>query len=109
MIFIVCFLKIFPRYESIFGLTGEGDLLPKTTSKNRPLFVTGYSKQTIDWIAENSDGWVMYPRDTLLQQRIVTNWKNVVRKTGNDFKPFAQSLYIDLTKDPDTHPDRIHL
>jgi luciferase-type oxidoreductase len=100
----------FPRYESMFGsLTGEGDLLPKPTSQNLPLFVTGYSRQTIDWIAENSDGWLMYPRDTLLQQHIVTNWKKVVRKTGNDFKPFAQSLYIDLTKDPDTHPDRIHL
>jgi len=23
--------------------------------------------------------------------------------------PLAQSSYIDLTKDPDTHPDRIHL
>lgn len=100
----------FPRYHSIFGsLTGEGDLLPKPTSKKLPLFVTGYSRQTIEWIAENSDGWLMYPRDTLLQQHIVTNWKNVVRRTGNDFKPFAQSLYIDLTKDPDTNPDRIHL
>ncbi len=100
----------FPRYHSIFGsLSGEGDLLPKPTSKKLPLFVTGYSRQTIEWIAENSDGWLMYPRDTLLQQQIVTNWKNVVRRTGNDFKPFAQSLYIDLTKDPDTNPDRIHL
>jgi luciferase-type oxidoreductase len=39
----------FPRYDSIFGfLTGKGDLLPKPTSKKMPLFVTGYSRQTID-------------------------------------------------------------
>ena len=73
------------------------------------MFVTGHSRQSIDWIANNADGWIMYPRDALLQQRIVNNWIQAVKKTGNDFKPFAQSLYIDLTKDPDANPDRIHL
>ncbi|HJU59909.1 MAG TPA: LLM class oxidoreductase [Nitrososphaeraceae archaeon] len=100
----------FPKYDSVFGsLNGEVDLLPKPISKKIPLFVTGYSRQTIEWIAENSDGWLMYPRNIYLQQHIVNNWKAAVKKTGNDFKPFAQSLYIDLTKDPDTNPDRIHL
>ena len=100
----------FPRYDSIFGsLTGEGDLLPKPTSKKIPLFVTGYSRQTIDWIAQNSDGWLMYPREILLQQPIVNNWNNEVKKTKSKFKPFAQSLYIDLVKDPDANFERIHL
>jgi len=52
---------------------------------------------------------LMYPRDLYLQQDIVNKWRAAVKKTGNDFKPFVQSLYIDLTKDPDTTPDRIHL
>ena len=102
--------KRFPIYHSKFGfLNGGVDLLPKPTSKKLPLFVTGYSSQTIDWIAKNSDGWLMYPRDLYLQQHIVNKWRAAVKKIGNDFKPFAQSLYIDLTKDPDTTPDRIHL
>ena len=102
--------KRFPKFNSKFGsLSGDVDLLPKPTSKKTPLFVTGHSRQSIDWIAKNADGWIMYPRDTLLQQRIVNNWTQAVKKTGNDFKPFSQSLYIDLTKDPDANPDRIHL
>jgi hypothetical protein len=44
------------------------------------LFVTGYSRQTIEWIAENSDGWLMYPRNIYLQQHIVNNWKAAVKK-----------------------------
>ena len=100
----------FPKYHSKFGfLNGEVDLLPKPISKKVPLFVTGYSKQTIDWIAQNSDGWLMYPRDVLLQQRIIANWTSAVKKTKSTFKPFAQSLYIDLAKDPDAKIERIHL
>ena len=100
----------FPKYQSKFGfLNGEVDLLPKPTSRKLPLFVTGNSRQTIDWIAENSDGWLMYPREVLLQQRVITNWNNAVKKTGSSFKPFAESLYIDLTKDPDANFERIHL
>lgn len=100
----------FPKYNSRFGfLNGEVDLLPKPTSRKLPLFVTGYSRQSIDWIAEYSDGWLTYPREILFQQRIITNWNNAVRKTGSSFKPFVQSLYIDLTKDPDVNFERIHL
>jgi len=100
----------FPKYTSRFGFfNGEIDLLPKPTSRRLPIFVTGYSRQTIDWIAEYSDGWLTYPREILLQQRIITNWNNAVRKTGSRFKPFVQSLYIDLTKDPDVNFERIHL
>lgn len=100
----------FPKYHSKFGfLNGEVDLLPKPTSKRIPLLITGYSRQNMDWIAENSDGWLMYPRDILLQQRIVNNWNTAVKKTKNNFKPFAQSLYIDLVKDADANFERIHL
>ncbi len=100
----------FPKYHSKLGLlNGEVDLLPKPTSRKLSLFVTGNSRQTIDWIAENSDGWLMYPREVLLQQRTITNWNNAVKKTGSSFKPFAESLYIDLTKDPDANFERIHL
>jgi hypothetical protein len=64
--------------------------------------------KTIEWIAQNSDGWLMYPRNVLLQQRIITNWNNAVKKNKGNFKPFAQSLYIDLVKYPDANFERIH-
>ena len=100
----------FPKYESKFGfLNGEVDLLPKPTSKKIPLLITGFSRQNIQWIAQNSDGWLMYPREILLQQPIVNKWNNEVKKTKSKFKPFAQSLYIDLVKDPDANFERIHL
>jgi luciferase-type oxidoreductase len=99
----------FPRYESVFGVMNGGDLIPKPFSGKIPLFVTGHSGQSLEWIAENADGWLMYPRDPSLQKRVVDGWKSALKLTGSGFKPFSQSLYIDLTDDPDHLPQSIHL
>ena len=99
----------FPKYHSTFGIMDGGDLIPKPVSGKIPIFVTGHSSQSIEWIAENSDGWIMYPRNSALQQQIIQQWRNALDSTNNEFKPFTQSLYIDLTEDPDESPERIHL
>ena len=99
----------FPKYHSTFGIMDGGDLIPKPVSGKIPIFVTGHSSQSIEWIAENSDGWIMYPRNSALQQQIIQQWRNALDSTNSGFKPFTQSLYIDLTEDPDESPERIHL
>jgi alkanesulfonate monooxygenase SsuD/methylene tetrahydromethanopterin reductase-like flavin-dependent oxidoreductase (luciferase family) len=53
------YLKVF-QISFKFGFLWKVDLLPKSTSIKLPLFVTGYSRQNNDWIAENSDGWLTY-------------------------------------------------
>ncbi|HBO9387781.1 TPA: LLM class flavin-dependent oxidoreductase, partial [Pseudomonas aeruginosa] len=86
------------------------DLIPKPTTREIPLFVTGHSRQSLDWIARESHGWINYPRPPKIQQMIVEDWRREVRtQCGPVYKPFMQSLYIDLDASPSALPSRIHL
>ncbi len=51
----------------------------------------------------------MYPRAIHIQQMVLEEWQRVYTEVGYDWKPFSQSLYIDLTDDPDELPKSIHL
>ncbi len=95
----------FPQIDSPRVHMAEGDLLPKPTSNNIPLLVTGHSSQSVEWIAENGDGWIYYPRNVNQQLDRIQTW----RSSTNEFKPFVQSLYVDLTEDPNQPPTPIHL
>ena len=85
------------------------DLLPKSHSGDLPLFVTGNSRQSVEWIAEHTDGWLMYPRPVSQQSEVLRQWRASLQKTEQSWKPFSQSMYIHLTEDPDTAPVPIHL
>ncbi len=100
----------FPNYTSKFygSTNGSIDLLPKYY-KNTPMLVTGHSGQSLDWIAEHSDGWLYYPRDFKTLQLVMQQWRESLSKTENSWKPFMQSLYVDLTKDSKAKPKPIHL
>jgi len=51
----------------------------------------------------------MYPRPLQQQRKVLVEWQASLASAGEEWKPFSQSLYIDLTDDPD-HPARpIHL
>lgn len=95
----------FPRIDSPRVHMAEGDLLPKPTFNNIPLLITGHSSQSVEWIAEHGDGWIYYPRSVNQQLNRIQTW----RSSTNEFKPFVQSLYVDLTEDPDQEPTPIHL
>lgn len=81
-------------------LTGETDILPKPVMGNIPILVTGFSGQKLEWIAEHSDGWMSYPRALFLQKKYIDDY----RRLAGGFKPFSQSLEIDLAEDPDERP-----
>lgn len=100
----------FPTIHSTYGvLTGAADLVPKPVGR-LPILVTGYSRQTLEWIAEHSDGWISYPRSLQQQTELAARWRAVVADAAPDtFKPFAQSFYVDLTDNPDHPPEPIHL
>jgi len=96
----------FPHITSKLGIIRHTDLLPKPNYGKVPLIVTGHSQQSIEYISEYSDGWIYYPQNILAQEQRIKKWKQAIGKT---FKPFLQSLYIDLVKNPDTKPTPIHL
>jgi luciferase-type oxidoreductase len=92
------------------SVSGNVDLLPKPVSTKIPKLVTGFSGQSIEWIATNSDGWLYYPRSLNYQESLVKAWHDSLESIGATYvKPFAQSLYIDLVEDPDFKPMPIHL
>ena len=74
-----------------------------------PLLVTGHSQQSLEWIAEHADGWITYPRKLPHHDRFVKGWHQTVADVNQGFKPFAQSLYVDLVKDVNALPTPIHL
>lgn len=97
----------FPTFESnSYGnLKGKIDVLPKATAQKIPLLITGSSRQTLDWNAENGDGWISYPQDV----NIISQWRDLVAKNKGYNKPFMQPLYLVLQKDDDFKPLPIHL
>ncbi|HSK39628.1 MAG TPA: LLM class flavin-dependent oxidoreductase, partial [Arenibaculum sp.] len=48
----------FPEIRSSFGVLRGADLVPKPSTREIPILVTGGSQQPLDWIAENAHGWV---------------------------------------------------
>lgn len=92
------------------GTLAGADMVPKPLAREVPLLVTGNSRQTLDWIAENAHGWITYARPLEHQKALVAAWRTTVAAyCGDVFKPFTQSLMIDLTDSPDTMPQPIHL
>ena len=85
------------------------DLLPKSFSGDIPQFITGNSRQSIDWIAATGDGWLMYPRPITQQREVLTQWHKALSDAKHTWKPFSQSLYVDLAENPDAAPKPIHL
>ena len=100
----------FPFYQSKhYGqLNGHIDLLPKY-NQSTPMFVTGHSGQSLDWIAQHADGWLYYPRDFNFLQQSMQNWKDALHRNEQTWKPYMQSLYIDLIEDNSAKPRGIHL
>ena len=99
----------YPEFDNLYGRPSGIDLLPKPTAGKLPLLITGGSQQSPDWIAEHGDGWMIYPRNPSLQARIIRDWRERVQAAGQSPKPVMQPLYVDLTEDPDTPPQPIHL
>lgn len=100
----------FPVIRSSLGFLEGADLIPKALAQLLPILVTGNSGQSLEWIATHSDGWLTYPRDPGEQIQRVSHWRRLVEQVApSSFKPFAQSLYIDLTKTVSTPAMPIHL
>lgn len=102
--------EAFPSVHSSYGdMMGTADLVPKPVAQ-LPILITGSSRQSLAWIAAHADGWVTYPRDLVRQAEQVAQWRAAVDAVAPGvFKPFVQSLYLDLADAPAEPPRAIHL
>jgi hypothetical protein len=93
--------------SATFAHDAEVTARPRTRS---PMLVTGDSAQPLRWIAERADGWLTYPRSIERQAMAVARWRAEVQAVApGRFKPFAQSLCVDLADSPSLAPTPIHL
>jgi luciferase-type oxidoreductase len=98
----------YPNVISSYGILSEADVVPKPIAARPPILITGYSQQSFDWIADNSDGWITYPRNFDSQSYLVKQWRELT-KHHNVYKPFSQSYLIDLADDANEGPTPIRL
>ncbi len=99
----------FPALSSnAYGhLNGEADILPKAYGPKLPMLVTGSSRQTLAWNAQNGDGWMNYPRNLYHQKSSIEEWRKLIPGTYD--KPFMQPLYVQLENNDDFRPEPIPL
>lgn len=104
-----------PAFDNRYGNPNQGgygagmDMLPKPVASKLPLLITGGSQQDPEWIARHGDGWMLYPRESNSQARIIEDWRARVKTAGRPAQPVVQALYIDLAEDPNEQPRHIHL
>lgn len=99
-----------PAFENDYGSPDGGmDMLPKPTNGKLPLLITGGSQQDPDWLANNGDGWMIYPRGAAQQAKLIEDWRNRIEAADRPTQPVMQPLYIDLTDNPNDPPTPIHL
>lgn len=89
------------------GSMADVELLPKPATGAIPLIVTGSSRQTLPWIAEQADGWLTYPESTqniLGPRRLaekIRAWRDLIPDGG--FRPHMTNEWLDLVDQAD-HP-----
>lgn len=99
-----------PRLDGVHGrLNGHLDMLPKPAFGRIPMLVTGGCQQTPEWVAEQGDGWMTYPRNADMQREIIADYRRRVQDAGGPDKPVMQSLYVDVHEKPDAPARPIHL
>lgn len=101
----------FPTIDSNVGfIDGSSMKLIPSPVSTIPTMVTGFSQQSIEWIAEHGDGWIQYPRSIEEQSSLLQQYRELTEiKQPGVFKPFTQTLYIDLSENPDEEPTQIPL
>jgi luciferase-type oxidoreductase len=85
-------------------------ILPVPLEGSIPLIIAGRGGQTLEWLADNLDGYFTYHRPPAVMEPIAAEWhRTVVNETAGrvEFKPLLTTMLVDLTTDPDQHPELI--
>lgn len=98
------------EFDNYFGSPSHDiNLIPKPTQGSLPTLITGSSQQNDEWLATHGDGWMLYPRELRLQQKIIASWRKRTLHAGRNVQPAMQPLYVDLSDDENAKPKPMHL
>lgn len=90
----------FPQIQTNRVDLTHGDVVPKPGLSDIPVLGTGYGGQSIEWLAQNTDGWLFYAQDVKGQGELIKKWQ----QAAGGFKPFAQAVSVDLSERPNEAP-----
>ena len=72
-----------------------------------PWIIAGRAQQSMDWIAQNMQGWFNYPRPVAETAAQVIDWRNVLYDNNQASKPYITAFHLNLLSDDDA-PFRPH-
>jgi luciferase-type oxidoreductase len=92
-------------------LASTGGYAPTPAPGTRiPLLAVGTARQSLQWIAAHADGWATYHREEARQQGRIALWQRALaERAGGAWKPFVQSLQLELLADPDAPAEPLEL
>ena len=86
----------------------EGDIIPKPTLADIPVLATGYSGQTIEWLAAHMDGWMFYAQEANRQREIIKLWRRATGKLNHLYNHWLSTYQrIRWPLQPSTHKSRL--
>lgn len=96
----------FPKFKSDFygELKGNLDMFPKPYNDGIPIINIGRAGQSMDWISDNTDGWIWHGMKAQEASALIESWRN---KNGNIFKPYGYGNFFELSENPDA-PLQLH-
>lgn len=95
--------------EPLLRATGGASVLTPPSAPI-PMLVIGSARQSLQWIAVHAEAWATYHREEERQEGRIDLWKAALRMTMQpEDKPFVQSLYLELLKDPGAPPEPVEL
>lgn len=92
--------EAFPIYDSLFfgNLSGNLDMYPKPTHAKIPFVNIGRAGQDMDWIAQETDGWIWHGMQAQKADQVIAAWREC---TGETFKPYGYGNFFELSENPD--------
>ena len=81
-------------------------MAPKPVRDRLPIVAVGCAGQSVEWLAENMDGWIWHQSDFNRLGDVVDRWKAAIPERA--FKPYGYGTFFDLDRDPDAPLRAVH-
>lgn len=74
-----------------------------------PIVMAGMGQQSLNWLADNVDGWFTYPGPPEQAQRRLDLWRTTRSQAGREEAPVLTAMHLDLQDNPDAPKEQMRL